>query len=220
VGLPFQPSLSCTEDLPSQAPRDRTGSCSEGLPSQSPRHRAGPCTEGHPSQLPRSCTEGLPSQSPRHWASSCARSLRSANGDKVDAVCWTRTGQYCTLRSGSNSNPGTPGSPRAFRSLCAARSRRPASSRRICPAGYLRYPGAVEAAKIQARQWRDQALSRLPEPAPTQPSIWKRFRIFYRKPMPKGLRAKHRTHRIRLAAFEEPCGLVEPIGRSGLPSGN
>jgi len=140
VGLPFQPSLSCTEDLPSQAPRDRTGSCSEGLPSQSPRHRAGPCTEGHPSQLPRSCTEGLPSQSPRHWASSCARSLRSANGDKVDAVCWTRTGQYCTLRSGSNSNPGTPGSPRAFRSLYAARSHRPASSRPDLSAWILAVP--------------------------------------------------------------------------------
>jgi hypothetical protein len=66
----------------------------------------------------------------------------------------------------------------------------------------------------------DQALSSLSEPEPTRPSIWKQFRIIYRKPMPRGLRGAHRTHRIRLAALEALRGLVEPIGLSGLRSGN
>jgi hypothetical protein len=43
---------------------------------------------------------------------------------------------------------------------------------RTRPAGNLRQPGEVKAAKIQARQWGDKTLSGLPEFAPTRPSIW------------------------------------------------
>jgi hypothetical protein len=54
-------------------------------------------------------------------ASPCPPIDSSATGDKVCAVCGTETGQCCTHRSGSNSSPGTKGSPRAFGSLYAAR---------------------------------------------------------------------------------------------------
>ena len=52
---------------------------------------------------------------------------RGAERDGVDAaagaICGAGTDQYCTLSLQFNSNPAIPGSPKAIRSLHAARSR-------------------------------------------------------------------------------------------------
>ena len=61
----------------------------------------------------------------------------------------------------------------------------------------------------------------LPGPASTRSSIWKRFRVVCRKLMPiRGCGRWTTPHRRRLAAFEALRGLAEPIGLSGLRSGN
>jgi hypothetical protein len=92
----------CTGDPPSESLCRRI----EGLRSQVPPDSTGSCSEGLPSRSLRSCTENLPSQSPPHLGRFLHRNHSSWNIDKREAVSGMRDAQCCTLRAGSNLNPG------------------------------------------------------------------------------------------------------------------
>ncbi len=145
----------------------------------------------------------------------------SANRDKLEAVRGTRTVQCCTVRSGFSSNWGNPGSPGTFRLLYAVRSHLPGSSRPDLSSRKLTAAWRIRSREDSSPVMEGSSVKLTPRACVNATVDLEAVPDY----VPKAdadvrLRTTDHTHRRPLAAFEVRRGLAEPMGLSGLRSGN